>query len=923
MRNIYLQILLALLFFGPMRAQENTSRVSLSLEGVSITEALERIEDATDQNIYFDKDWNPNTKVTGNYYNELLTDVLGDILKGTNLNHFIWEGSVYITRNNLIVDGLPEDFFNDGPKGDIARAETLTTTSKPIFIGSQSVGNNTENIETVRVGRQREGTGNTAVLSGKAVLASTGQPARDMAVLVEGMELGVSTDSTGYYELRLPKGEHLITTRALGIAPTTKRVLLFGDGNMDLELQESVEALEEVVVAANQNRNVEQAVTGLTQLDVQKIKTLPLVMGERDLLNAAVTLPGIAKAGEGAAGYNVRGGRTDQNLILLDNAVIYNPVHFFGIFSALNPYTTGNVDIYKGNIPVEYGGRLSSVFDIQTKDGNSEEFSGEASIGPVTNSVMLEIPVVKEKSSLVLGGRLTYSDWILGILDEESLSNSSANFYDVVAKYNHSINENNEIRATAYYSKDNFSITSDSIFRYSNRAFSLRWDHKFSKNNTGSILVTNSEYRFGIEFDGDSNDDFDLGYQNYESEVRLKMRSLIGDNHTLDYGVSGKYYIVDPGDKDPLNPESDIASISLPREQGLETGIFIADQWEITDRFLLDAGLRYSYYLALGPAEQRIYQEGQPRTEDNLIEVREFGDQETIETYGGPEVRVGGRYLFTPDFSIKASYNSTFQYIHTLSNNTTVSPTDTWKLSDINIEPQQAQQYSLGLFKNFNEKEIELSVEGFYKQSENLLDYKIGSQLLLNEQIETDVLQGDGKAYGVEFLLKKNDGALNGWLGYTYSRSFVKLDSQFEEEVVNNGEFFPSNFDKPHDFSLVANYRFTKRISASMNFVYQTGRPVTYPVGSYTLNNEDFVFYSDRNRFRIPDFYRLDLGFNLEGNHKKEKAIHTFWSFQIYNVLGRNNPYSVFFITEEGEIKALQSSIFAIPVPTLTFNMKF
>lgn len=919
---LYTHVILTIFFLSSIRAQEDNPRISITFDGTTITEALQRIEAATGQKIYFDNHWDTGIAVTGNYSDQPLTEVLREILRETQLNHFIWEGEIYITQNNLIVDRLPEDFFNDGPK-QVTEVGQPQTTSRPIFLGGQSIGNVSRNIETVRIGRQRLGAGNTALISGRAVMASNGQPIRDMAVLVEGMELGVSTDSTGYYELRLPKGEHLITTRALGITPTAKRVLLYGDGNLDMELQESVETLEEVVVAANQDRNVERAVTGLTQLDVKKIKTLPLVMGERDLLNAAVTLPGIAKAGEGAAGYNVRGGRTDQNLILLDNAVIYNPVHFFGIFSALNPYTTGNIDIYKGNIPVEYGGRLSSVFDIQTKDGNTEEFSGEASIGPVTNSVMLEIPVAKEKSSLVLGGRLTYSDWILGILDEESLSNSSANFYDVVAKYNHSINENNELRATAYYSKDNFSITSDSIFRYNNRLFSLRWDHKFNENNTGSVLVTNSEYRFGIEFDGDSNDDFDLGYQNYESEVRLKMRTLIGKKHTLDYGVSGKYYIVDPGDKNPLNPESDIAAISLPREQGLETGIFFADQWEITDRFLLDAGLRYSYYLALGPADQRIYQEGQPRNEDNLVEVREFGDQETIETYGGPEIRIGARYLFSPDFSIKASYNNSFQYIHTLSNNTTLSPTDTWKLSDINIEPQQAQQYSLGFFKNFNNRELELSVEGFYKESENLLDYKIGSQLLLNEQIETEVIQGDGKAYGVELLVKKNDGVLNGWLGYTYSRSFVKLDSEFEEEVVNNGEFFPSNFDKPHDFSLVANYRFTKRINASMNFVYQTGRPVTYPVGSYTLNNENFVFYSDRNRFRIPDFYRLDVGFNLEGNHKKEKVIHTFWSFQIYNVLGRNNPYSVFFVTEEGEIKALQSSIFAIPVPTLTFNMKF
>ncbi len=361
----------------------------------------------------------------------------------------------------------------------------------------------------------------------------------------------------------------------------------------------------------------------------------------------------------------------------------------------------------------------------------------------------------------------------------------------------------------------------------------------------------------------------------------------------------------------------------IPEEQGLESAAFLSDSWKVNDKLLIDAGLRYSVYLALGAASQRIYEENAPKNNSTLVETREYKDNEVIKTYGGPEVRVSARYFLGEDFSVKASYNNTFQYIHTLSNNTTVSPTDTWKLSDYNIKPQEANQVALGFYKNLEGNKYEISLEGYYKRSKNILDYKVGAQLLLNDAIETEVLQGDGKAYGVEFLVRKNEGALNGWVGYSYSRSFVKLDSPYREERVNNGEYFPANYDKPHDFSLVANYKFTRRFSVSANFVYQTGRPVTYPIGSYEFNNAEYVFYSDRNKFRIPDYYRLDLSFNMEGNHKIKKFAHSFWNFSIYNVLGRNNPYSVFFVTQDGELKAYKSSIFSIPVPTITYNFKF
>ena len=340
-------------------------------------------------------------------------------------------------------------------------------------------------------------------------------------------------------------------------------------------------------------------------------------------------------------------------------------------------------------------------------------------------------------------------------------------------------------------------------------------------------------------------------------------------------------------------------------------------------KLLFDIGLRYSVFSALGANFQNVYEDNEPRNESSIIEVEEYGNNETIETYGGPEFRLSMRYSLTPTLSVKASFNKTIQYLHLLSNNTTMSPTDTWKLSDLNTKPQEAYQYSVGFYKNLNESDIEISLEGYYKRMKNILDYKVGAELILNEAIEQELLQGEGKAYGVEFLIKKKKGNLNGWIGYSYSKALLKLKSNIPQEQVNNGEYFPANYDKPHDFSMVLNYKLTKRYSLSANFIYQTGRPITYPVGKFNFAGSEQVLYSDRNQFRIPDYYRLDLGVNIEGNHKLKKLAHSFWNISVYNVLGRNNPYSVFFVNKEGKIKAYQSSIFSIPVPTISYNFKF
>ena len=913
--------LLALLFILSALstyAQDGTEKVSFSFENSTRVEVLEQLESLTPYRFFFVDDWFNNQKISGQYEDTAFRLILNDLFTNTVVNYYFSDDyKIILTQNNLIYDSLPDDFFG------LSEEQEIDDDNKPIFYSEQAATAKT-GVETIRIGKESKSASRRSFrLSGQVKNNVTGEPIPNLVLSVSGKNINTVTDIDGKYSLELPAGANDLELKSLGIENLKKKVIIYNDGIFNFNLAENPELLDEVIIDADKDSNIKDAVTGITQIEVKEIKTIPLVLGERDVLKVATTLPGISTAGEGAAGYNVRGGKTDQNLILLDNAVVYNPTHFFGIFSALNPFTTDKVDIYKGSIPAEYGGRLSSVFDIRTKDGNTQKFSGEGAIGPVTSNLSLEIPIVKDKSSLVVGGRATYSDWILKQLDEESLQNSQASFYDVIVKYNHDFNENNSLEVSGYHSDDVFSISSDSTFNYSNTLFSLRYNHRFNERNNGSLIISNSNYAYNIGFESNSARDFDLDYKVQETEVKFLMNHLLNEKHLFTYGLSSKLYNNAPANIAPKGPESIVVPSDIQNEQALESGIFFSDDWNVNKNLSFNLGLRYSYYAFLGPTDQNIYIDGLPKNDATRIETVTYGDNEVVETYGGPEVRVSGRYSFTDSFSIKAGYSNTFQYIHTLTTNTTATPQDTWKLSDLNIKPQSANQFSLGLFKNLDGNTYELSMEGYYKLSDNILDYKVGADLVLNENIETEVLQGNGKAYGVEFLIRKNKGKLNGWIGYTYSRSLIQLDSEFNEERVNNGDFFPSNYDKPHDLSIVANYKLTKRYSFSANFIYQTGRPVTFPVGNYEFNNAEYVFYSNRNEFRIPDYIRLDLGVNIEGSHKIKKLAHSFWNISVYNVLGRNNPFSVFFVTEDGQVKAYQSSIFSVPVPTITYNFRF
>jgi len=593
------QLFLYLIFFLSFHlghAQNESEKISIKFENSLKIDIVKQIEDLTNYKFYFVENRLDKSLISGEYDNISLTKILDDIFKGTVINYYIAKDKkIILTRNSLIHDSLHEDFLGDEKRKIVDKKKI-----KPIF-SQEIVSKKKTAIKTVRIGKETKKLREQKhKLSGYVKNISTGKAIPNSVITVVGKNNNIVTDASGFYSIELDPGENFIEIKSLGIQVLKRRIIIYGDEKLDFEVTETTEKLDEVVIEVDKNKNVKEVVTGITKIEIEEIKNIPLVLGERDILKVATSLPGISTAGEGSAGYNVRGGKEDQNLILLDNVVLYNPSHFFGIFSALNPFTSDDVTIYKGNIPVEYGGRLSSVFDITTKNANNEKFSGEASIGPVTSNLTLEIPIKKTKSSLLVGARGTYSGWILKLLEDESLKKSEASFYDVVAKYNNKVDENNNLEVTGYYSKDAFSITSDSLYTYNNKLTSLKWDHKFNDKNKGSLILANSEYKFNIEYEGNTDLNFDLGYKVDETQLKLKMNYLLNDAHTLDYGVSTKLYTVNPGSIEPKGSISIIETLNIPEEKALESALFISDNFKVSDKFLLDitrwVQLNYLYF---------------------------------------------------------------------------------------------------------------------------------------------------------------------------------------------------------------------------------------------------------------------------------------------------------------------------------------
>lgn len=917
-----LLVLLMNLSIGAILLQGQTLRESIRINanfhGRSFQEFVKEVEKEQGIQFYFFPGWVTDLTVKQTNTPTSLEQILSYTLEGTGYRFFInAEKQVILTPGNDIQSELqlvdPSELSNVELKED---ESPIATTIENQLEGFETewtvIGDPSSPEQKPRI-----------TLNGYVFNKDTEKPLEEALVFVEELETGTTSDSSGYYELTLPQGRYQIIFQSIGLKEATRKLQLYASGQMDVDLGALVLNIEEVVVRANRKESVRSVQMGVEALKTETIKELPALLGEVDIVRSALLLPGVQTAGEFSSGINVRGGGADQNLILLNNAPVFNASHLFGFSSSFSPDVIEGFELYKSSIPAKFGGRISSVLDIQMKEGDLEKWTVRGGISPVTSRITIEGPLKKDRSSLIVSGRGTYSDWILGRIENASFRNSSANYYDISARFKTQLNQNDHLDISAYFSNDDFQFNGDTTFAYQNKNVAVNYQREFSEKLFGTFSGVFSQYQFNVATEKQSVGSFDLSYQINYLEGRAHFSWAPNDKHQVNFGTNIVNYRLDPGTIRPNSSESLISPEKLEQEKALEGSIYVSDEWSLTDDLSLYTGLRFTQYLFLGPKTVFNYQENAARIERNIIGSTSYESGEIVEGYNGPEYRVSLRYSLDINSSIKAAFNRNRQYLSMLFNSATVSPTATWKLSDQYIKPQTGDQFSLGFYRNLMNDRLEFSLEGYYKFIKNMVDYKAGAELLLNDHLETDVVNGDGRAYGVEALLKKNGRKLNGWISYTYSRTRFRADSPFREDRINEGEWFPSNFDKPHDFSLVGYLKVSRRFSLSSNVAYSTGRPVTIPVAKYFFANGTRLQYSRRNEFRVPDYFRWDISMNLEGNHKLKKLAHSSWSLSVYNVTGRRNVYSVYFVSDGSDAQGYRLSIFGRPFFTVTYNFRF
>ena len=765
-------------------------------------------------------------------------------------------------------------------------------------------------------------------LSGTIADLKTKETLIGVNVFILETKTGITTNEYGFYSITLPKGEYTILTSYVGYQVIEEKISLNSNIKKNFLISESSQLLKEVVIVDNKKRvDIRKPEMSVNKLTIQEIKEMPVIFGEVDIIKSILTLPGVTNAGEGQSGFNVRGGSADQNLVLLDEATIYNSSHLFGLFSVFNPDAIKDLKLYKGGIPARYGGRLSSVLDIYQKEGNKNDFHMNGGIGLISSRILAEGPIVKGKGSFVVAGRASYAHLFLKLVDNPNL----AYFYDLNTKLSYSLNEKNDIYLSGYFGRDVFQLNDSFVNTYGNTVLNFRWNHLFSDKLFSNLSLIYSDYYYGLNLDL-IGFNWDSGIKNYN--IKYDFKHYLSDKLKLTYGINSNYYDFNPGKIEPTRPDSGINEDQLDKKYALENAIYIDAEHQISNKIAVSYGVRVSSFLRLGNQTLNTYANNQPVIFNPNFQIYEsaeptgtisYGKNQTIAQFENLEPRLAISYTFNENQSIKASYNRMSQYLHLISNTQSPTPLDVWAPSDNFLKPQLLDQVALGYFQNIKDDEYSLELETFFKKIKNRVDYIDGANLIANEAIERVVLNGQARAYGLEVLFRKNTGRFKGWLSYTLSRTEQKVEGRTAIETgINNGDWYKTGFDKLHNLAIVANYKWTEKWRFSANLIFQTGQPVTFPDGQYEYEGITVPNFSARNENNLPSYHRLDVSATLTPNKNKKRKWQAEWVFGIYNLYNRQNAASITFRQndETASNEAIRLSIFGI-VPSATYNIKF
>ncbi len=767
-------------------------------------------------------------------------------------------------------------------------------------------------------------------LSGTIIDANSNETLIGVNVVIPELKTGVTTNEYGFYSITIPKGNYTVQISYLGYLTISESINLDQNIKNNFNLFSNETALQEVIITDNKTKiDIKKPEMSVNKLSISAIKKMPVVLGEVDVLKSILLLPGVTNAGEGASGFNVRGGGADQNLILLDEATIFNSSHVFGFFSVFNPDAIKDLKLYKGGIPARYGGRASSVLDIYQKDGNSKGFHVNGGIGLISSRILAEGPLVKDKGSFLIGGRSSYAHLFLKLSEEQK--NNSAYFYDLNTKLSYKLDSNNSLYLSGYFGRDVFSLNKSFTNIYGNATLNLRWNHLFSEKLFSNLSLIYSDYYYGLDLDF-VGFKWDSGIRNYN--IKYDFKNYISDKFKLNYGVNGIYYEFNPGTIRPSDENSGINFDQLDKKYAFEPALYINADHEISNRIALSYGLRYSMFYRLGQSTVNIYADNNPITFNSALQIYEkatpigtkfYDRNKVMQSYNYLEPRFSLAYQINDEQSIKASYNRMVQYLQLISNTSSPTPLDVWTPSDSFIKPQIADQVALGYFKNFSDDMYSLEVETYYKEVQNRLDYIDGADLIANKAIEQIILNGQLRSYGLEIMLRKNEGKFNGWISYTLSKSEQQTPGRTSAETgINNGQWYNSVYDKLHNVAITTSYNLNEKWSFGANFALQTGQPVTYPVGQYEYLGINVPSYGLRNENRLPAYHHLDIAATLTPTKNKNREWKGEWVFSIYNLYNRKNAASINFRqnTDTGSNEAVKTSIFGV-VPAVSYNFKF